>query len=150
MPSDPAEEATGMAGVLTVVAKIYPKMGREGEVEALLVKMRPPCTSTSPTASSTDRTGQRVSRPRSYFYEQYRTDAAFELHRTAPHLAGYRTEMKESSWHDLPKSSSAARSQPERQAGAATSLPGTGLSEIAHDMNAAAPESVAPAMMNAA
>jgi quinol monooxygenase YgiN len=28
-------------------------------------------------------------------YEQYRTDAAFELHRTAPHLAGYRTEMKE-------------------------------------------------------
>jgi quinol monooxygenase YgiN len=28
-------------------------------------------------------------------YEQYRTDAAFELHRTAPHLAGDRTEMKE-------------------------------------------------------
>jgi quinol monooxygenase YgiN len=22
-----------------------------------------------------------------YFYEQYRTDTAFELHRTAPHLA---------------------------------------------------------------
>ena len=30
-----------------------------------------------------------------YFYEQYRTDAAFEFHRTAPHLAGYRAEMKE-------------------------------------------------------
>ena len=30
-----------------------------------------------------------------YFYEQYRTDAAFELHRTAPHLAGFRAEMKE-------------------------------------------------------
>ncbi len=29
------------------------------------------------------------------FYEQYRTDAAFELHRTAPHLAGYRAERKE-------------------------------------------------------
>ena len=28
-----------MAGVLTVVAKIYPKAGREAEVEALLVKM---------------------------------------------------------------------------------------------------------------
>jgi quinol monooxygenase YgiN len=28
-------------------------------------------------------------------HEQYRTDAAFELHRTAPHLAGYRAEMKE-------------------------------------------------------
>jgi quinol monooxygenase YgiN len=29
-----------------------------------------------------------------YFYEQYRTNAALELHRTAPHLAGYRGEMK--------------------------------------------------------
>ena len=28
-----------MAGVLTVVAKIHPKTGRESEVEALLVKM---------------------------------------------------------------------------------------------------------------
>ena len=28
-----------MAGVLTVVARIYPKAGRENEVEGLLVKM---------------------------------------------------------------------------------------------------------------
>ena len=28
-----------MAGVLTVVARIYPKAGRESEVEGLLVKM---------------------------------------------------------------------------------------------------------------
>jgi quinol monooxygenase YgiN len=95
MPSDPAEEATGMAGVLTVVAKIYPEMGREGEVEALLVKMatavhqhEPDCLVYRPHRSA----GQPTT---FYFYEQYRTDAAFELHRTAPHLAGYRTEMKE-------------------------------------------------------
>ena len=30
-----------------------------------------------------------------YFYEQYRTDAAFELHGTAAHLAATAGEMKE-------------------------------------------------------
>jgi len=84
-----------MAGVLTVVAKIYPKTGREGEVEALLVKMaaavrqhEPDCLVYRPHRSASEPTTF-------YFYEQYRTDAAFELHRTAAHLAGYRGEMKE-------------------------------------------------------
>ena len=84
-----------MAGVLTVVAKIFPKPGRESEVEGLLVKMaaavrqhEPDCLVYRPHRSTTEPTGF-------YFYEQYRTDAAFEFHRTAPHLAGYRAEMKD-------------------------------------------------------
>jgi quinol monooxygenase YgiN len=84
-----------MDGVLTVVARIYPKSGRESEVESLLVKManavrqhEPDCLVYRPHRSTSE--------PATfYFYEQYRTDAAFELHRTAPHLAGYRAEMKE-------------------------------------------------------
>jgi quinol monooxygenase YgiN len=84
-----------MAGVLTVVAKIFPKAGREAEVEALLVKMatavrqhEPDCLVYRPHRSTTE--------PASfYFYEQYRSDAAFEFHRTAPHLAGYRAELKD-------------------------------------------------------
>ena len=84
-----------MARVLTVVARIHPKVGREGDVEALLVKMaaavrqhEPDCLVYRPHRS----TGEPTT---FYFYEQYRTDAAFELHRTAAHLAGYRGEMKE-------------------------------------------------------
>jgi quinol monooxygenase YgiN len=84
-----------MADVLTVVAKIYPKTGRAGDVEALLVKMaaavrqhEPDCLVYRPHRSA----GEPAT---FYFYEQYRTDAAFEFHRTAPHLAGYRGEMKE-------------------------------------------------------
>jgi quinol monooxygenase YgiN len=84
-----------MAGVLTVVAKIYPRPCQEAEVEALLVKMaaavrqhEPDCLVYRPHRS----TGEPSI---FYFYEQYRTDAAFELHRAAPHLAAYRAEMKE-------------------------------------------------------
>jgi len=84
-----------MAGVLTVVARIYPKAGRESEVEGLLVKMaaavrqhEPDCLVYRPHRSTGEPT-------LFYFYEQYRTDAAFEFHRTAPHLAGFRAEMKE-------------------------------------------------------
>jgi quinol monooxygenase YgiN len=94
-PLQPDQEAKAMAGVLTVVAKIYPKPGRETEIEALLVKMaaavrqhEPGCLVYRPHRS----TGEPII---FYFYEQYRTDAAFEHHRTAPHLAGYRGEMKE-------------------------------------------------------
>jgi quinol monooxygenase YgiN len=84
-----------MAGVLTVVAKIYPKAGKDAEVEALLVQMaesvrrhEPDCLVYRPHRS----TGEPAV---FYFYEQYRTDAAFEFHRTAPHLAGPRSRMKE-------------------------------------------------------
>jgi quinol monooxygenase YgiN len=84
-----------MAGVLTVVAKIFPKPSREGDVEATLVKMaaavrqhEPECLIYRPHRSTGEPTVF-------YFYEQYRTDAAFEFHRTAPHLAAFRAELKE-------------------------------------------------------
>ena len=84
-----------MAGVLTVVARIHPKAGREAEVEALLVKMaaavrqhEPDCLVYRPHRSTGEPT-------LFYFYEQYRTDTAFEFHRTAPHLVAYRAEMRE-------------------------------------------------------
>ena len=84
-----------MAGILTVVAKIHPKAGREGEVEALLVKMSAAVRQHEPNCL-VYRSHRSTGEPTVfYFYEQYRTDAAFEFHRAAPHLAGYRGEMKE-------------------------------------------------------
>ncbi len=84
-----------MAGVLTVVARIHPKPGRESEVEGLLVKMaaavrqhEPDCLVYRPHRSTAEPTVF-------YFYEQYRTDAAFEFHRTAPHLAAPRARMRD-------------------------------------------------------
>lgn len=83
-----------MGNVLTVVAKIYPKTGREDDVAALLVKMagavkqaEPDCLVYRPHRAEKD--------PVAFlFYEQYRSRAAFDFHRTAPHLAGYREQMK--------------------------------------------------------
>ncbi len=83
-----------MSNVLTVVARIYPKVGREDDVSALLVKMadavkqaEPDCLIYRPHRAARD--------PAVFlFYEQYRSGAAFEFHRTAPHLAGYREQMK--------------------------------------------------------
>lgn len=83
-----------MSGVLTVVAKIYPKAGKEDEVAALLLKMadavrqaEPDCLVYRPHRVAKD--------PAVFlFYEQYRSRVAFEFHRTAPHLAGYREQMK--------------------------------------------------------
>jgi quinol monooxygenase YgiN len=83
-----------MAGVLTVVAKIHPRAGHEAEVEGLLLEMaeavrrhEPDCLAYRPHRSTAEP-------PVFYFYEQYRTDAAFEAHRTAPHLAEARARMK--------------------------------------------------------
>jgi len=81
-------------GVLTVVATIYPKAGKEDEVGALLVEMaeavrrsEPDCLIYRPHRLTTD--------PAVFlFYEQYRSDVAFEFHKTAPHLAAYRAQMK--------------------------------------------------------
>ena len=84
-----------MSNVLTVVAKIYPKAGKENEVAALLVKMadavkqaEPDCLVYRPHRAAKD--------PLVFlFYEQYRSRAAFYFHRSAPHLAAYRDKMKE-------------------------------------------------------
>lgn len=84
-----------MSEALTVVAKIYPKAGKENEVAALLVKMadavkqaEPDCLVYRPHRAAKDP-------PVFLFYEQYRSRAAFDFHRSAPHLAAYRDRMKE-------------------------------------------------------
>ena len=84
-----------MANVLTVVAKIHPKLGKEAEVGALLVQMQEAVRRHEPDCL-VYRPHQSEGEPRVfYFYEQYRSDAAFELHRAAPHLATYRARMSE-------------------------------------------------------
>lgn len=80
---------------VAVVARIYPKPGREAEVGALLVEMaetvrkhEPDCLVYRPHRSSTE--------PVVFlFYEQYKSMPAFEFHRTAAHLADFRAKMKE-------------------------------------------------------
>lgn len=80
--------------VFTVVAKLYPKAGKEAEVEAILVeqaaavrKAEPDCVVYRP---------HRSAKPPTVFlfYEQYRTKEAFDFHRTAPHLAAFRERHK--------------------------------------------------------
>lgn len=76
--------------VFTVVAKLYPKPGKEDEVQAILVeqaaavrKAEPDCIVYRPHRSAKEPTVF-------LFYEQYRTTEAFDFHRTAPHLAAFR------------------------------------------------------------
>src|SRR5262244_2738438 len=85
-----ASEETTMADVLTVVAKIRAAKGKGDALAALLKeqvaavrKAEPGCLIYRPHRSTKD--------PDVFiFYEQYRDDAAFDLHRKAPHLAAYR------------------------------------------------------------
>ena len=84
-----------MPDVFTVVAKIYPKPGKENELEAILRqqveavrKAEPDCLVYRPHRS--------VNEPVHFlFYEQYRSEAAFELHRKAPHLAAFQERRKD-------------------------------------------------------
>ena len=65
------------------------KMGRESEVAAIFEKLsaesrkEPGCVMYQVHKHKTD--GRRF-----FIYEQYKDDAAFDLHRKAPHLAAYR------------------------------------------------------------
>ncbi len=79
-----------MADVLTVVAKIRAAKGKGDALAALLKEQvaavrraEPGCLVYRPHRSTKD--------PDLFiFYEQYKDDAAFDLHRKAPHLAAYR------------------------------------------------------------
>lgn len=79
-----------MADELTVVAKIRAAPGKGDALAALLAeqavvvrKAEPGCLAYRPHRSTSD--------PDLFiFYEQYRDTAAFDAHRTAPHLAAYR------------------------------------------------------------
>jgi quinol monooxygenase YgiN len=83
-----------MGHTLTVVAKIYPKAGKEDEIQALLIKMAEAVKTGEPDCL-VYRPHRAAKGPAVFlFYEQYRSPAAFEFHRSAPHLAAYRDQMK--------------------------------------------------------
>ncbi len=84
-----------MPGVLSVVAKIYPKPGKEDEVQAILVQMAEAVRKTEPNCLVYRPHRLEKEPPVFLFYEQYRSEAAFEFHKTAPHLAGFRAQMRE-------------------------------------------------------
>ena len=79
-----------MANVLTVVARIRAAKGKGDALAALLAEQagvvrrnEPGCLAYRPHRSTKD--------PDLFlFYEQYKDEAAFDLHRKAPHLAAYR------------------------------------------------------------
>ena len=79
-----------MANVLTVVAKIRAAKGKGDALAALLTeqtavvrKEEPGCLIYRPHRSTKDS-------DLFLFYEMYKDDAAFDVHRKAPHLAAYR------------------------------------------------------------
>jgi quinol monooxygenase YgiN len=83
-----------MAGALTVVARIYPKPDRVEEVGAILVEMAEAVRTAEPDCI-VYRPHRHSREPAVFlFYEQYRSEAAFDFHKTAPHLAGFRDRMK--------------------------------------------------------
>jgi quinol monooxygenase YgiN len=79
-----------MTSVLTVVAKLSAKPGRGDELAAILTEQV-----AAVLRAETDCLVYRLHRSKKnpdlfLFYEQYRSDAAFDLHRKAPHLAAFR------------------------------------------------------------
>jgi quinol monooxygenase YgiN len=84
-----------MADVLTVIAKIRAAKGKGDALAALLKeqvaavrKAEPGCLVYRPHRSTKD--------PDVFiFYEQYKDDAAFDVHRKAPYLAAYRKRRED-------------------------------------------------------
>lgn len=83
-----------MAGTLTVVARLRAKVGHGDQLEALLREQVGVVRAAEP-----DCLVYRLHRlerdPDVFlFYEQYRNDAAFDVHRKAPHLAAFRARRE--------------------------------------------------------
>jgi quinol monooxygenase YgiN len=79
-----------MANVLTVVAKLRAAKGKGDALAALLTEQAAVVRSAEP-GCIVYRVHRSTTDPESFlFYETYADDAAFELHRKAPHLAQYR------------------------------------------------------------
>jgi len=121
-----------MADVLTVVAKIRAAKGKGDALAALLKEQvaavrraEPGCLVYRPHRSTKD--------PDLFiFYEQYKDDAAFDLHRKAPHLAAYRERREKEGLTEGPAEVEIYRSItdeacPRRRGGApgAATRPGT-------------------------
>jgi quinol monooxygenase YgiN len=79
-----------MADVLTVVARIRARKGKGDALAALLAEQVAAVRRAEP-GCTTYRLHRSAKDPDLFlFYETYADDAAFEIHRKAPHLAAYR------------------------------------------------------------
>ena len=91
-----------MADVLTVVARLRAAKGK-GDALAALLPSRPPwCAAPSRDAGSIASTARPAIPELFLFYETYADDAAFELHRKAPHLAASRERREQEGLTDGP------------------------------------------------
>ena len=77
-----------MADVLTVIAKVRAPKGK-GDALAALLKEQVAAVRKAELGCLVYRP-HRSTKDLFIFYEQYKDDAAFDLHRKAPHLAAYR------------------------------------------------------------
>lgn len=84
-----------MSDIVTVVARLRPKPGREDELEALLREQVRAVREAEPDCL-VYRLHRTTSEPVVFcFYEQYRSAEAFEHHRRAPHLAAFQDARRE-------------------------------------------------------
>lgn len=84
-----------MAETFTVVAKIAPKPGKEDALEAVLRKQVEAVRKNEPDCL-VYRVHRSAKSPAIFlFYEQYRSAAAFDFHRKAPHLAAFHEQRKD-------------------------------------------------------
>ena len=84
-----------MTNPVTVVARIRAAKGKGDTLAALLVEQCDVVRKAEPGCLAY-RVHRSVKDPELFlFYETYADDAAFEAHRTAPHLAAYRKRREE-------------------------------------------------------
>jgi quinol monooxygenase YgiN len=89
-----------MANVLTVVAKLRAAKGKGDALAALLSEQADVVRNAEP-GCLVYRAHRSTSDPELFlFYEMYVDDAAFDLHRKAPHLAGYRQRREKEALTD--------------------------------------------------
>jgi quinol monooxygenase YgiN len=116
-----------MANVLTVVAKIRAAKGKGDALATLLAeqagvvrKAEPGCLVYRPHRSSKD--------PDLFlFYEMYKDDAAFDVHRKAPHLAAYRERREKEGLTEGPAEVEIYRSLTRRRGPARARRAGRGV-----------------------
>ena len=79
-----------MGNVLTVVAKLSAKPGKGDELAGILAEQVAAVRRAEPDCLVYRLHRSKKDPDRFLFYEQSRSDAAFDLHRKAPHLAAFR------------------------------------------------------------
>jgi quinol monooxygenase YgiN len=91
-----------MSNVLTVVARLRAAKGKGDALAALLVEQTAVVLGAEP-GCVVYRAHRSTRDPELFlFYETYADDAAFELHRKAPHLAAFRERREKQSLTDGP------------------------------------------------